>query len=289
MKSSPTRRRAAVVGLVALLSASLSACGGAAPQAAGDASGTPGAKTPLRFGSDVSYAPWETYDSSNQVVGIDADIAALIGKELDRPIEWVNIGYSSLIPSLSAGRYDLIISGMADKAAKRESVSFVDYALPYPTFMVPKGNPKNIKSLKDVCGLTASQAAGSGVEGLVQEASKACQAAGKPPVNIVSVKLSSDIAQGMQSGRADFWLEEVVTHNAAAKAMGGKFEVVKAEGVPTATYGIAFPKKSTELQKQVQEALQRAIDKGETKKIAEKYNLPEEVFLPKATIDKGEG
>lgn len=286
-----TRRRFALVGLAALLSVSMSACGGATSQSAGDSSAAAGAKTPLKIGSDVSFAPWETYDSGKNVVGIDADIAAAISKELDRPIEWVNVGFSSLIPSLEAGRFDFIMSAMADKAAKREKVTFVDYAYANPSLLVPKGNPKNLHSLNDLCGLNAAEAAGSANEVTIQNASKACQAAGKPAITLLSVKLSSDIAQTMQTGRADFWLDDVVTHQTAVEAMGDGFEVVKADPkeINGLTWGIAFKKKDTELQKQVQEALQKVMDNGELKKIEEKYKLPAGVLLSEATIDQGKG
>lgn len=98
-----------------------------------------------------------------------------------------------------------------------------------------------------------------------------------------------DVAQSLQSGRADFWVEEVVTPQAAAEAMGDKFEVVTAEGVPAARYGVALTKELTSCGSRARKLLKRATDSCETKTIAEKYNLPEEVFLYEATIDKGEG
>lgn len=288
--SSPSRR-ATLVGVVALLSVTLSGCGGSATTSSSETSGAASSKEPLKIGSDVSFAPWESFDSSGQVVGIDPDIANAIAKELDRPIEWVNVGYSSLIPSLEAGRFDFIMSAMGDNAGKREKVTFVDYAHADPSFLVPKGNPKNIRTMDDLCGLTASEGAGTQNERTVQKASEACQAAGKPAINILSVKLSSDIAQTMQTGRADFWLDDVVTHAVASEAMGGAFEVVKAEGSDLlgSTWGIAFKKKDTELRDQIQQALQKVMDRGEMTKIAEKNKLPEGVLLSEATIDAGKG
>lgn len=290
--SSPSRR-AALMGLVALMTASLSACGGGAGSnttpAADTSAGGAASKEPLRVGVDASLPPWETFDSSNKVVGIDADLAAAVGEELGRPIEWVNMGWSSLMPSLKTGRFDVIISSISDRAARREALSFVDYASPYPTFLVPKGNPKNVHSVNDVCGLTSVQVAGAAPEAMVQAASKSCEAAGKPAVNFVSVKTASDVTQAMKTGRAELWLEDVVTHQAALDSLGDGFEIVKASDVPTATFGIAVVKDNTELLNQIQQALQKVADRGELKKIAAKYNLPEEVFPSEVKVNQGEG
>ncbi len=69
-------------------------------------------QSPLKFGMEITYPPFEYYDAENNIVGADPELAASIGKSLDRKVEFIDTKFLSLINGLNAGKYDAIISGM---------------------------------------------------------------------------------------------------------------------------------------------------------------------------------
>ena len=63
------------------------------------------AKGKLVVGSDVAYAPVEFFDTDGKtVLGIDADIAAAIGKQLGITLDLQNGTFDGLIPALTTSK-----------------------------------------------------------------------------------------------------------------------------------------------------------------------------------------
>src|SRR3954454_19932477 len=89
----------------------------------------------------------------NVAVGSDIDIGTEIANRFGVKPEFKNTAFSAIIPSLQAKQCDAIISQLFDKPKRREVVDFVDYMYSSEAFLVPKGNPKNIRALGDISGL----------------------------------------------------------------------------------------------------------------------------------------
>jgi polar amino acid transport system substrate-binding protein len=66
----------------------------------------------LRIGMDASFPPFSMVDES-EIVGLDADLAAEIGRRLGVRIEIVNISYDGLYDGLLNGRVDVLISALS--------------------------------------------------------------------------------------------------------------------------------------------------------------------------------
>src|SRR5437773_2036649 len=105
------------------------------------------------FCSDISGPPLEFFDENNVAVGSDVDIGNEIASRLGVKAEFKNTAFSAIIPALQAKQCDAILSQLFDKPKRREVVDFVDYMYSSQSFLVPKGNPKNINGLEDLSGL----------------------------------------------------------------------------------------------------------------------------------------
>lgn len=90
-------------------------------------SGTEGV---LRFGTASVTEPFSFVDGSQQVVGLDVEIAARVAKKLNRRLEIVNMEFGAMIPALIAGKVDLIGAciTITDERAKQ-----VLFSAPYYT------------------------------------------------------------------------------------------------------------------------------------------------------------
>lgn len=75
----------------------------------------------LRFGTSAVTEPFSFVDGSQQVVGLDIEIATRVAQKLNRKLEVVNMEFGSMIPALAANKVDMIgacITITEDRAKK---------------------------------------------------------------------------------------------------------------------------------------------------------------------------
>ncbi|MDY0391025.1 MAG: transporter substrate-binding domain-containing protein [Desulfobulbus oligotrophicus] len=79
----------------------------------------------LRVGLDV-FVPWAMKDKKGELIGFEIDIARQLAKDMGVKIEFVPTKWSGIIPSLIAGKFDLIIGGMTITAERNLKINFTD-------------------------------------------------------------------------------------------------------------------------------------------------------------------
>src|SRR5512135_1938954 len=81
----------------------------------------------LRWGGDIQggepYA-FQDPDDSSRLLGFEVEIAAALARRLGVRAEFVQNDWSTLIPSLERGDFDVIMNGLEVTAARRERVAF---------------------------------------------------------------------------------------------------------------------------------------------------------------------
>jgi polar amino acid transport system substrate-binding protein len=83
----------------------------------------PAPKPALRVGITSTYPP-VIFRQQGQVVGIEAELAALLGTRLGRAVQFVEVEWTGQIDALLADRTDIIMSGMSITDARRLRVAF---------------------------------------------------------------------------------------------------------------------------------------------------------------------
>ena len=79
--------------------------------------------TTLKVGVSPVFPP-VICKEGGQIVGIEADFAQELGKELGRSVQFVELPWEDQIPALADGRIDIIMSGMSITRARELRVSF---------------------------------------------------------------------------------------------------------------------------------------------------------------------
>src|ERR1700736_1838014 len=161
---------------------------------------------------DIEYSPMEFFASAsvtdpNQAVGFDVDGARAVAKAFGLSLQIRNTGFDALIPELTAGRCDIVWTALFVSASRLAVADAVPYMATGHVVMVPKGNPKNIKTLDDLCGKKVSIQTGGVVEQRVNAPSKACTDAGKPAIQIAGYPKVADEFQQIMFGSVDEFLE----------------------------------------------------------------------------------
>ena len=95
----------------------------------------------LTMATNAEFPPYEYYEG-DKVVGIDAEVAALIADELGMELEIIDTDFDSIVPGVSGGKYDIGMAGMTVTDERLESVNFTtSYATGVQAIIVPEGSP----------------------------------------------------------------------------------------------------------------------------------------------------
>ena len=94
----------------------------------------------LVVGTDGVFPPFG-YMENGKVVGFDMDLISEIAKNLGYEVEFKVQSFDSLIPSLKAGKLDVIASGMSATEERKKSVDFTEeYFMSKQVYLRKKGN-----------------------------------------------------------------------------------------------------------------------------------------------------
>ena len=79
----------------------------------------------LKMGTNAAFPPYEYYsDDSDDIVGIDAEIAAAICDKLGYTLEIVDMDFDALIPAVANGKVDMVLAGLTVTEERQQNVDF---------------------------------------------------------------------------------------------------------------------------------------------------------------------
>ena len=226
----------------------------------------------LRLTVNSTYAPMEYRDpATNELVGLDIDLAGEIAKRLGVKIVWSETPFAELIPSLQTKRADFIISGISDRSSRRETADFVDYLTTGPQFFVLADSAA--KAAVDLCGKKVGTTRSTSFPVEIEKWSKLnCEAGGKPAIQYVPGENSIDVRNQLKQGRIDAAVQGSETLPYAQSQEIGKYRVV-GEPFSIGYQGIMFRKDDAALREVVTQHLTAMIADGSYKTILDKFGL----------------
>lgn len=255
-------KRGTLAVLVGVLATTLVACGGQSSDS--------NEKKTLTIASDMQYAPF-TYLEDGEPVGFDIELGDALGEKLGVAIKWENTKFDSIIPGLQSERYDVALTDAADTVERQKQVDFVDYWNAGKTAYGRADLKPFPKSKDELCGLGLATSSGSWGPEEAEKLSKACEAAGKKPIDIQSYAGQTQVLMALRTKRAVVALTSTSLVEDVMKKNPGVFKMIGETFEPT-TIGMAFPKESKWIPR-FQEALQELMDDGTYLELLEKYNL----------------
>ncbi len=111
------------VGL--LVAGALCAAGGCATSGDKDAMSAGTGAPPLRVGVTPNMPPL-IYQQGREVIGLEADLARALGRELGRKVKFIELRWEDQIPALRENRTDIVMSGMSVTRMRALRVAFTD-------------------------------------------------------------------------------------------------------------------------------------------------------------------
>jgi polar amino acid transport system substrate-binding protein len=279
------RRQIQLVSIVVAAAAALvllAACGGGEEKAAGNTpagSATSATEVPelqdgvIQIGSDISYAPIEFYEEGTQnAEGLDVDLANALAEELGVRAEFINTGFDGIIPALNANRFDLLMSAMTVTADRQKEIDFIPYLSAGTDILVAEGNPKNVKSVEDLSGLTVGVQIATIQVDQLKAANDQLKAAGKPEIRVLTFDQNPLAVEQLRNGRADAVIADSPVVANDALLSNGKLQALGL-AMEAAPYGIGVRKDSTALKTAVEGALKKLQENGKYDEILAKWGL----------------
>ncbi len=184
---------------------------------------TPGV---LTVGSDTTYPPQEYIDSTtHKAAGFDVDLITAIAQRMGLQAKIVPTKFNTIIDDLVAKRFDVVISAVTITPDRQKNVDFVPYLNAGESLLVQKGNPKNIKSTDDLCGLAVGVQDGTIEQGVLQSSSDNCQEQDKPAINMIVLPDQTAVIQLLATNRVVATYQDSPVTDYYSKQHPDQFEV----------------------------------------------------------------
>lgn len=273
--------RFTLLGMLLLLSLMFTACGGATSATTGSSSQKATVPAPksiliqgvLTIGTNADYPPMESLDpTTNQLTGFDMDLITALAQRIGLQPRIMNTGFDTLIPSLQAKRYDVVMATAAITANRQKRVDLLPYFNAGKAILVQKGNPAHVKSLVDLCGKTVVVENGTIEQIDLQNAVNTCKQAKKPAINTTILQSQNDVVQALATGRVVAAYQDEIVTDYYLKQNAGRFDIGGLVG-PSSAEGIAVYKGNTDLENALKAALAQVKQGGTYDKLRQKWGL----------------
>ncbi|HET7388247.1 MAG TPA: transporter substrate-binding domain-containing protein [Nocardioidaceae bacterium] len=226
-------------------------------------------------------APYEYIDNdTKKPAGLDWDINMAVLKYLGiTKYKTVTLQWDGMIPALNSGRIDVITGNIHQTDDRLKNMAFTSPAWWYgSSLMVPKGNPGNITTWKDLTR--------DGVKVGVVNGSQSQEYLRGIGADIVSYQDANSEFASLVAGREDVIVDDSPKEAAYIQANPGSgLTILHTPDVPPATllanyarYGVR--KSDCTLNAAYSRALSELRGHGVVTKILKKYGLTENMFEP---------
>ncbi len=214
----------------------------------------------LVMGTNAAFPPYEFVDDNNNIVGIDAEIAAAVAEKLGKELQIKDMEFDSLLTAVQSGAIDFALAGMTVNDERKLTVDFSDtYATGVQVVIVSEDS--KIATIDDLDGKMIGVQAGTtgdiyctddyGQEHVKQYNNGALAVAALKNGQVDCVVIDNEPAKNY------------VKANEGLKILDTEYAVED--------YAAAISKENKQLQEDFNKALKELKDEGKIAEIIEKY------------------
>ncbi len=227
----------------------------------------------FKVGMEVTYPPFESYDSNNNIVGLDPEFATLIAEHLQAKPQLIDTKFTSLILGIGK-KYDAVISGMYVTPERQKQADAIPYALSGASIIALKGGAVQPKTEDELCGVKVGLQAGTTwVTSLKKHSDEWCLKNGKPAITIQEFPTAPEASQALLSKNIDAQLEIAPAAQIIVDKSRGRLGISSTRLVYPLPLGIYVAKGNTELAEAIKATLATLKANGQYAALIKKYNL----------------
>ena len=237
----------------------LTSCGGGSD----DAGSGSGSDDVLRVATEGTYAPFSFHDpaNGNELTGYDVEVAEAVGAQLGMEVEFTETQFDSIFAGLEADRYDIVANQIGVNPEREAKYLF---STPYTYsngVVITRADDDSVTSLADVAGKTSAQSSTSNFADVATAAG----------AQIEAVEGFSQAITLLKQSRVDVTINDSLAFLEYQKSTGDTDVKIAAEIDDPSESALALRKDSTDLQTQVNGALEALRADGTLAEISEKY------------------
>ncbi|MBN8944834.1 MAG: ABC transporter substrate-binding protein [Rhizobiales bacterium] len=221
-----------------------------------------------------NYPPLEFKDPRTSTLqGLDIDLGNAIAGKLGIRIRWSEMSFEQVVPAISTGRVDLVLSGMSDLPSRRDTMVFVDCMVSGAQFYTNHDRASQFSKATDLCGQKVGASRRSAFPAEIDRWSKVhCEAQGRPAIEVIGTEGSVDARTQLKQRRIAAALQGAETLPYLMQMEPNTYALV---GAPiTSVYqGIGLAKDNVALRDAIAGALKQLMEEGTYQSIMAKWNL----------------
>lgn len=147
------------------------------------------AAEPVKFATEAPFAPYTLINDAGEIYGFEREIGDEVCARAHLTCQWQNVQFDQLLPGVMAGRFDVVLGGIA---VTPERMKLVDFSLTY-------NETSDTDTLYGFEGAPAPDMARIGVQsGTIQESH-----ARKKGWNAYSFATEKDVLNALREGKVD--------------------------------------------------------------------------------------
>jgi polar amino acid transport system substrate-binding protein len=219
-------------------------------------------KQTVVWGTNAEFEPFESKDSSGNVKGIDAEIAAAIAEKLGAELKTEDMEFDSLPAALKSSQIDFIAAGYT---ADEERAQQMDFSKPYFTaaqVVIVRSDDDSVSSKEDLAGKSLGVQTGTTgdtkVASLIEDAEVS---------RYDSMLLA---AEDLASGKIDAVIADNLPATVIVNKMDG-LKIVESITYEEEQYAIAVKKGETELLNTINLVIDDLTSTGKIDAFVQKY------------------
>ena len=213
------------------------------------------------WGTNAAFPPFEMR-KGDEVIGVDAEIAAKIAEKLGVELEVVDMDFDGLINALNANQIDFIGAGFTIKPDREEQVLFTDtYFKAVQTIIVQEGNTE-ITGATDLDGTNIGSQSGTTGDFVAEEDTE----------DVVRLGNALEAAIDLKNGR----LDAVIVDDLPAKLIVEEnpgLVLLDEKAADDEEYALAVRKEAVDLKDIINEVLAELKAGGQIDEWVEEYSF----------------
>jgi polar amino acid transport system substrate-binding protein len=234
----------------------------------------------IKIAASPTQPPFSYSDPQNpdRMIGIEAEIIEKVMTCAGLKYSFVKGAWAALLPALYSGSADVMIGTVNYTPERGKRADFILYMRAGQSVVVPKGNPKHITGMNDLCGLIGSTDAVGTPAQLIKLESEKCTQRGKPAINFQPSVDTNASYRELLNGRVDFAMDDApAAADRVKKEPGLELAVTLVTDILS---GMVVPKGDKEMVQIVADGLEVEQQDGILAMLAKKYDIPQELLIP---------
>ena len=224
----------------------------------------------------ANYSATDPNDPAN-VIGIEPDLLKSAADCLGFTFSYSKLDFAGLIPAIQSGRIQIIAAGMYSSAERAKQIDFVEYMKAGEASLIAAGDPKKLRSLGDLCGVTAAEVVGTVENAILDKQSETCTAAGKAAISPLQFPSNDRAYSALAQGRADVFMTDAGVASFLAATTPDKVQVGFA--IPTDfVFGLGISKKEPALRDGLLASFKAQSQAGDLKASMKKWGFADGQF-----------